>query len=160
MAGERRPGLTSPFDEMLAENRKQLDALYGTSGTARALERPSASSTPAPASGQGRSDSVRFLNDRYGERWRYEVTERRREGDEVIVLAKLILEDQNISKSQFGRAWIGGESAAPELSGTANGIAFRIKRDDTETLASGTTSEEAAYRRAVEAALAKCAELL
>ncbi len=162
MASNRRSGLTSPFDDMLDQNRRQFDDLNTRSwprqSTARPAPSPAASTAPHRAPEQ--TDAVRFLNDRYGERWRYEIADRRREGDEVIVLCKLIIADLDIAKSQFGRARIGQSGAAPAPKGSADGVAFALGPEPSSTAGIAGDPEQAAFRQAVDAALTKCAALL
>jgi hypothetical protein len=153
MAAGRHSDFTSPFDEMLDHSRRQFDDLY--SGPVSSSRSP-----PAPESKPERHDvapqTARFLDDRYGDRWRYEIVERRREGDEVIVLCKLTVAEGGPSRTQFGRASVGGEGSG--VGGTAGGIAFTLGAGAAPA-ASGDP-EQAAYQRAIAAALAKCAELL
>ncbi len=151
MTAGRPSEFTSPFDDMLDQSRRQFDDLYGG---------PVAKSPPSPAP-EAKSEhngvapqTTRFLDDRYGDRWRYEVVERRREGDEVIVLCRLTVAEGGPSRTQFGRAQVGAEASG--LSGSAGGVAFTL---GTGAAAPGDP-EQAAYQRALAAALAKCAELL
>ena len=176
MATNRGSGPTSRFDEMLEENRRQLEDLYRGTGAGSAPEPAppkdapatpslasapgSEASPPAPHAPAAPSDSVRFLNDRYGDGWRYEITERRREGDEVIVLCKLIIGDHNITKSHFGRARVGRPGAHREIRGSADGITFALRSENGVRAASGVDAEEAAFREAVDSALARCASML
>lgn len=192
MADQRRSSMTSPFDEMLAETRRQMDELSGpgsgrgTSATRQngaGGDRPVPSSRPPeahpsrtaaasasrfPESREAPSDAIRFLNDRYGERWRYEVTERRRDGDEVIVLCRLIIDDLGVAKSQFGQARVAGTSPQGHATGhaighasgrAAGGVSFSIGPAPAIGDAA-VDPEEAAYQSAIERALAKCAGML
>ncbi|MAG96960.1 MAG: hypothetical protein QF797_05725 [Alphaproteobacteria bacterium] len=159
MAASRHSGLTSPFDEMLDQSRRQFDDLYGGSKGAPRPQSPA----PQPSALESQNgqenvpeDTKRFLDDRYGSGWRYEVSERRRDGDEVIVLCRLIVGDGNVSKSQFGSATVGGERSG--LKGSAGGIAFALGADAAPS--PGGDPEEAAYRQALTTALEKCAEML
>ena len=137
MANERRDRLSSGFDDMLDRNRQALDALYGGRTAPERAPRDRQPSAPEPAT-PASSDPKRFLDDRYGNGWAYEITERRRDGDEVIVLLKLTVADQNISKSQFGSARIGG--AGNGAAGTVDGVAFTLSPGPARA-----DSEEAAY---------------
>ena len=175
---------TSAFDDLLAKNRRELDALYEGTGRSRA-GRPSsgppprgtAPTTPAPArapeSAPGESirpvsteapatdpspaasPTERLLDERYGDGWRFEVTSRRREKDEVIVVGTLRLPGAGGVRTQFGSARIaaGGGGTA----GSAGGIAFSFGGAGDE---SPLAAEEAAFERAREDALANCAALL
>jgi hypothetical protein len=174
---DSRSRLSSAFNGMLEQNRKQFEALTNGIGardreatrSPRSSEivapsapprpaersRDAASAAPAPS----RSNAVRFLDDRYGDGWSYEIAERRREGDEVIVLCKLSIPDQDISKSQFGRARIAAGGGAG-LAGSADGIAFSLGSESEAEVAGAGDPEEAAFQKAVASALAKCAEML
>ena len=169
MAADRKPGFSSPFDAMLDDNRRAFEALSAGTGSSLRQAAPVESRTPiagprlsvrpvrtAP-SAAGKSDAVRFLDDRYGHGWRYEIAERRRDGDEIIVLCKLIIGDQETAKSQFGRARVGGATA---ITGRADGVRFTIGAEPERGAADAGDPEEAAFRRAVDAALANCVEML
>ena len=176
---------TSAFDDLLAKNRRELDALYEGTGPARA-GRPSsgppprepAPATPAPparaaegAPGQSirpvsaeapatdpspaASSTERLLNERYGDGWRFEVTSRRRERDEVIVVGSLRLPGAGGVRTQFGSSRIAAGGGA--TAGSAGGIAFSFGGTGGE---SPLAAEEAAFERAREDALANCAALL
>ena len=151
MADKRDSRLSSSFDGMLKANWRQFEALTnGIGARARKAAPPPSTAAPAP------SDAVRFLDDRYGNGWSYEVAERRREGDEIIVLCKLSIPDQDISKSQFGSATVLGAGGAPGVGGSADGIAFSLGSEE----GGDGDPEEAAFQRALASALAKCAEML
>ena len=130
--------------------------------------RPSAAA-PRRASGELSPETERFLDERLGNGWSFEVTERRREGDEVVARCKLSLADRNLSKTQYGRARVtptGKPGAAGALEGSADGLAFRIETngaplgDGGGGGSGGGASEDEAFQQAIESALAKCAELL
>ena len=153
MADKSGSGLASAFDAMLSQNRGRFDTMLN--------RRPESRPAPAPPAGLSGpppepSESRRFLNDRYGGGWRHEVVERRREGDEVIVLCRLTVDELATSKTQFGSARIGDGQARPVISGQAGGIAFRLGSG----LGQGPKdTEDAAFRRALDDALAKCVAL-
>jgi len=151
MADKPSSGLASAFDAMLSQNRDRFDTMLH--------RRPD--STPAPArpadTPSDATESVRFLNDRYGRGWRHEVIERRREGDEVIVLCRLTVDELDMSKTQFGSAKIGEANAKPITTGSAGGIAFTLGSEQTGR---EKDTEEAAFRRALDDGLAKCVVLL
>ena len=205
--------LTSPFDDLLAKNRRELDALYqrtapsrrghapppaaspvpGSAGTphdpsGRAPGPPSggeknppgpadgrerrvggaaaddgagAMAEPPPAASASASPAARLLDERYGDGWRFEVTSRRREKDEAIVVGTLRLPGSGGVRTQFGSARIstGGGSG----SGSAGGVAFSFGGGGGGGVESGGSplaAEEAAFERAREDALAGCAALL
>lgn len=160
-SGSGAGAYTSAFDELLERNRQEFDALYAKSGaapierlleartpsvTVTSLSKP-ASSPPLPASrptrdsGQMLRDSAtaRSLRTRFGEDWTFDVTERQRDGDQIIVLGKLTVRrkevGKDIVKAQFGHAPMNGSGAS-------------------------ASTEERAYVEASEAALARCAALL
>ena len=175
---------TSAFDDLLAKNRRELDALYegtGSAGTGRPSRGPPprepARTTPAPARtpegtpgesirpvsaeapatdpSPAASPTERLLDERYGDGWRFEVTSRRRERDEVIVVGSLRLPGAGGVRTQFGSARIAASGGA--TAGSAGGIAFSFGGTGGE---SPLGAEEAAFERAREDALANCAALL
>ena len=81
-----------------------------------------------------------WLDRNYPDQWRLQVRDRRREGDEVVVLCCLELPGQDSRKAQFGSAQI--DSPEPG-----------VYRNERET-------EEAAYQDAVDDALRRCVQLL
>ena len=145
MADAQRPELSSAFDAMLAHSKRQFDDLY-RGGPAHA-DPPA--STPAVRLDPELS-CVRKLNERFGSDWRYEISHRQRNGDEVIVLCRLILAKEGEVREQFGRAKV---SVGP-TAGVSGGVRFKTGRADAEQ------SEGEAFRRAAEAALMNCADLV
>lgn len=157
MADLRRGELSSIFDDLLAQNKKRFDALHR--GGRLATGGPVAPTKPAAAEVGGaaaaatasipldpQSPAVRRLNERFGADWRYEIVERQRDGDEAIVLCKLIFGKEGAVRTQFGRAKV---SRAP-VAGTSEGLRFRLD-------VSGAGEDECdAFRRATEAALMNC----
>jgi len=149
MADKPSTGFASAFDAMLSQNRDRFDTMLN--------RRPQTTAAPSVTTPSDASENVRFLNDRYGRDWRHEIIERRREGDEVIVLCRLTIDELDMSKTQFGSARIGEASAKPVIKGSAGSIAFTI---GTEQTGREKDTEEAAFRRALEDGLAKCVALL
>ena len=164
MASDRRSSSSSAsaassFDEMLERNRRELDDMYGGiawTGAREAAPPPGAASPARAASAE--RPVVRRLNQRFGDKWRYEITERRRDGDEVIVLCRLTLPERNVTKAQFGFARIGRAGAGGAVRGSAGGMSFTLGAGESVSLAGD--SEDAAYERAADDALAKCAAML
>jgi hypothetical protein len=161
MASTPRPELSSAFDGMLAQTKKRFDDLYRSgqpqTGRATAPPKPFASRkgtqavTPAGSAKLGAdSPSARRLNERFGSDWRYEVAEQTRNGDEAIVLGKLTFGRDNAVRTQFGRARISGNPVAA----TSGGVRFKIGGSGTEQ------DERDAFRRAAEAALMNCVDLI
>ena len=169
---------TSAFDDLLEKNRRELDALYQRSGpstpsrtsAAPGIPEPAPASatlppdpaavepgpaTPAAPPPPAASPAGRLLNERYGDGWRFEVTSRRREKDEVIVVGTLRLPDAGGVRTQFGSARISAGGGA--TAGSAGGVAFSFGGGSGE---SPLGAEEAAFERAREDALANCAALL
>jgi len=160
MANPQRPEFSSVFDDMLEQNKKRFDDLF-RGGRSQAGE-PAASSaafaglagkdTPVTAASSGRPDwdspITRLLNERFGNDWRYEITEQKRAGDEAIVLCKLFLGKDGAVRTQFGRAKISDRPVA----GVSGGVRFKIGREGAEQ------DEREAFRRATEAALMNCVE--
>jgi hypothetical protein len=157
MATTARRGLSSVFDEMLTKNKSSFDDLYrrgampgtGTTEWLEATAPPSrlraATSDVDPA-----SEAARRLNERFGDDWRYEIIDPRRDGDEAIVLCKLTFGIDGSVRTQFGRAKISEEP----LIGVSDGVQFRLA-------AGGAAQDEReAFRRAAEAALMNCTDLL
>jgi hypothetical protein len=163
MANPGRPELSSVFDNMLSQNKKSFDDLYrggrthaGKSGSAGATPlRRERTPLPSPAIVPSvqldpASPAARRLRERFGNDWRYEIRERQREGDEVIVLCKLTFGKAGAVRTQFGRAKI---SQGPVL-GASSGVRFKIDH------AAAEGDENDAFRRATEAALMNCIELI
>src|SRR5262245_49521709 len=116
MAETRRPEPSSVFDDMLAQTKKQFDDLYR--GQRRSGERTPAAAAPAVRERDqtarasrpsalleaSSSPAVRRMNERFGNDWRYEITEQGREAGEAIVLCKLTFGKDRAVRTQFGRA--------------------------------------------------------
>jgi hypothetical protein len=95
MANTQRPELSSVFDDMLAQNKKRFDDLYrggrpsagrlaagpqgpiGSRATTAPLPNAAASDRPDPGSA-----AAGRLNERFGSDWRYEIAEKKRDGDD------------------------------------------------------------------------------
>jgi len=160
MANTPRPELSSAFDDMLAQTRKRLDDLYRGGQPRRepaAQARPFVSREvtarkPHAASAKLEADSLAAhrLNERFGSDWRYEITEQKRDGDEAIVLCKLTFGRENAVRTQFGRARISGSPVAA----ASGGVRFKIGGSGTEQ------DLRDAFRRAAEAALLNCIDLI
>ena len=167
---------TSAFDDLLDRNRRELDALYERTGGRGSSRRPARTPAPPPspgpppafadpaprepvrpASGEGAaaSPTERLLDERYGDGWRFEITSRRRENDEVIVVGTLRLPGSGGVRTQFGSARIAAGGGA--TSGSTGGVAFSFGSGAGE---SPPAAEEAAFELAREDALASCAALL
>jgi len=159
MADTPRPELSSAFDDMLEQTRKRFDDLYRgrqprpSEPAARARSFVSRAVTPrVPRAAAARLDpdspAAHRLNERFGSDWRCEITEQKRDGDEAIVLCKLIFGKENAVRTQFGRARISGRPVAV----ASGGVRFKIGGSGTEQ------DESDAFRRAAEAALTNCVD--
>jgi hypothetical protein len=162
MASTPRPRLSSAFNGMLAPTKKRFDDLY-RAGEPQTRE-PAASAKPfvgraaaAPARARDASlkigtdsPAARRLNERFGSDWRFEIGEETRDGDEAIVLGKLSFGRDNAVRTQFGRARISGNPVAA----TSGGVRFKIGGSGTEA------DVRDAFRRAAEAALMNCIDLI
>ena len=141
-------GLLDSFDALIEGNRQQMDELYGQSGAT-----PPRSVSQAADVGEeltrfedldrqsiGEGQSAVWLNKNFPDAWRYEIRDRRRQGNEVVVLCRLHLLGHDIHKAQFGSAVIPA---------TENGE-YRNERE----------AESAAYESAVDDALRQCIRYL
>ena len=141
-------GLLDAFDALIEGNRQQLDELYGQSDAM-----PSESVRQAPQTDDeltwsggldrqsiGEGQSVVWLNQHFPDAWRYEIRDRRRQDNEVVVLCRLELIDSKIHKAQFGSAMIP----------TTESGEYRNERE----------TESVAYELAVDAALRRCIQYL
>jgi len=160
MAGTQRPGVSSVFDDLVAENKKRFDDLYrgGPSRVGSPVVEtkapppgtPARSGSDTSATTLEQSPARRRLNERFGNDWRYEIAEQQRNGDEAIVLCKVILGKDGAVRTHFGRASI---SRGP-VAGATNGVRFRIGATAAEP------DERDAFHRATEAALMNCVNFL
>jgi len=141
-------GLLDSFDALIEGNRQRMDELYGQSGAT-----PPRSVSQAAEVGEeltrfedlerqsiGEGQSVVWLNQNFPDAWRYEIRDRRRQDNEVVVLCRLDLLGHKIHKAQFGSAMIPA---------TENGE-YRNERE----------AESAAYESAVDDALRQCIQYL
>ena len=141
-------GLLDSFDALIEGNRQKMDELYGQSGamTSRSdgqvaeVGKESICFEDLDRQGIGEGQSAVWLNQNFPDAWRYEIRDRRRQDNEVVVLCRLDLLGHKIHKAQFGSAMI----PAPE-----NGE-YRNERE----------AESAAYESAVDDALRQCIQYL
>jgi len=162
-ANTPHPQLSSVFDDMLTKSKRSLDDLY-RGGLSRAGE-PSAQARPfagrttttarhaagfLPCKVDPDSAAARWLNEHFGGNWRYEISAQKREGDEAIVLGKLTFGRENAIRTQFGRTKISGDAVAA----SSGGLRFKVGGAGSEQ------DEREAFRRAAEAALSNCVDLI
>jgi hypothetical protein len=160
---ERPSQLSSAFDDMLVQSKKRFDDLYDRE---RPVARASFSAAPTRSvqswdrlGSVGKTSTIRLdpespavhrLNERFGDgNWRFEIAEQQRDGDEAIVLCRLTFGKEGAVRTQFGRSTVGPKAVA----GASGGLKFRLG-------AEGNADERDAFRRATEAALISCAELI
>jgi len=162
MADTSRSGLSSAFDDMLSKNKQGFAELYrgsqSISGLGKSAARPAIgrdeAGVPSPRAAAppglaADSAAARRLNERLGGGWSYEIVNEKRDGDEAIVLCKLILGKNGAIRTQFGRAKITSAS----VSGASGGVRFKVG-------GTSVADEREAFRRATEAALMNCADLI
>ena len=144
--------LTESFDQLLEGNRQELEALYN---------RQSDSSKDTVGSGTSDSDTpphehgnikqfdkgeltemgaADWLDRHYPGEWRYDVRDRKKEGNELVVLCRVELPSYGIRRTQFGMAEIGRTNSPDQ----------NTEREDEET----------AYRQAIDNALRWCIRML
>ena len=141
-------GLLDSFDTLIEGNRQQMDELYDKSNATslRSVSQAAKVKTEAPAfenldrQSISEGQSAVWLNHNFPDAWRCEVRDRRRHGNEVVVLCRLDLLGHKIHKAQFGSAMIPA---------TENGR-YRNERE----------AESAAYEAAVDDALGQCIKYL
>ena len=144
--------LTESFDILLEGNRQELEALYN---------RPSDSSKDPMGSGASDSDlplreraeirrfdkdelakidAADWLDHYYPGEWKYDVKDRKREGNELVVLCRFELPGYGIRRTQFGMA--------------------KIERTNSPHQNTEREAEETAYRQAIDNALRWCIRML
>jgi hypothetical protein len=157
VASGPKPVGASAFDDMLTAIRGRLAALSPAGQAPDGVDRADARRDPARNTSKlarrfapMNSVAASRLRQRFGDRWRCEMVTQPHEGDEIIVLCRLHVDDLGVVKTQFGHASI---HRGP-MTGRCGDVRFRIGATPTEQ------DETEAYQRAAEAALTKCCELL
>ena len=132
------------------------------STTQRGVSTPPVERAGAPArlTEAPESEGMRRLNERFGDGWQYELTERRREGNEVIVLCRVTVPEKGLSKEQFGRARVRAAGQVDTIRGKAGGVSFSMRLEPHKSLSPPANPEETAFQEAVQNALTRCAELM
>lgn len=105
------------------------------------------------------TDIGRQLSSRFGEDWRFELVDKRRDGEDIVVWARLTAGDHD--KTRRGRARIEPARAPAAVSGNAAGKDFVLKADGAGSDHAGadrTAAEAAATDAAALQALAACAK--
>jgi hypothetical protein len=144
--------LTESFDELLEGNRQELESLYNrSSGSSESTVDVGASDSNAPLREReeirrfdkdelAEIDAAGWLNRYYPGEWKYDVKDRRREGNELVVLCRFELPGYGIRRTQFGMAEIDQPAS----------LSQGIERE----------AEETAYRQAIDNALRWCIRML
>ena len=148
MNSDSSRSLLDSFDALIKSNREQLDELYGQSGatsprSVSAVDEAEGHSTWSKGRDRediGKGQSAAWLDKNFPDAWRYEIRDRRRQGNEVVVLCRLELPGHKIHKTQFGSAVIP----------VAENGEYRNERE----------AEFATYELAVDDALRQCIRYL
>jgi len=138
---------------MLAKSKKSFEQLYARGSAAgpnnSAAARPIGSARTTPFRPNPDSATARVLNERFGQDWQFEIAEQQRDGDEAIVLGKLTFGKGGAVRTQFGHAAFSHAA----VTGASGGLKFKID-------AGGANNDRDAFRRAAEAALKNCVDLI
>ena len=181
MPSDRLTGFSSAFDELLERSRRELDALSSGSGAPALSPTPRTSSNPsagaaaaersaargvsarAPATPPAsRTPAERALDEKLGAGWRYEVLDRTREGDELVVRCRVTAPARGVSRTWHGSAPLSGRGrgGASRMAGTAGNVRFSLGTGTGAKTHDPIRTEREAEREAIESALAACARLL
>jgi len=185
MPSDRLTGFSSAFDELLERSRRELDALSGGSGSpalspasrtstgsspksfeavaggaAQAVSARAARASASPP--ESRSPAERALDEKLGPDWRYEVLDRTREGNEIVVRCRVTVPSRGVSRTWHGSASLSGvgRGGASGMTGTAGNVRFSLGTSAGAQALDPIRAEREAERQAVESALAACARLL
>lgn len=139
------------FEQMLAACRAEFGQLDGRAAAGRSA---GARRLPAEFAALADTPAAKALDERYGDSWRFEMLDHRREADQLMVTATVRILGKGLSVTQTGRATLGPPQAA--LRGTVNGVAFRAAGPAPP--AGG--AEQEVLLRALRAALTNCARWL
>ena len=188
MARDNLSGFSSAFDEMLERNRRELEALGGgrrsdhrprrrtgdgaeSYGAGRSYLSSLAEAGRDVGSNQGltesaaerRPDSETRLDVILGPGWSYQILDRFRDGEEMIVRCRVTDANRTRSRTQYGSSTITSVSSrsSPAKAGTAGGVSFGFGSQDRSAgnATPSVSTERAAETKAVESALAACARL-
>ena len=144
--------LTESFDELLEGNRQELESLYNRSSTSSESAADSGGNdSVAPVRERAgikrfdkdelaEIDAAGWLDRYYPGEWKYDVRDRRREGNELVVLCRFELPGYGIRRTQFGMA--------------------EIERTNSPHQNTEREAEETAYRQAIDNALRWCIRML
>jgi hypothetical protein len=148
MRDPRTISMTGAFDDMLADTRRALETLYGGERKAAPARRRAEPDSRVPA---GAEDAGQVLDARYGDGWRWRVTDRHREAGDAVVTVAVTVGDGSGDESRTGRAPLGGGG----VTGTAGGIPFSLggAAEDEDGAAARATAD--AFRQCVAALQAR-----
>lgn len=152
-SGEPRQAAAPTLPSAAAD--RPLPASLSAPQTTTAKPRPSAGQPPVAESLDIRATDIgRTLSSRFGDAWRYDVVDTRRDGEDVVVWGRLVVEDRGYDKTRRGRARVhrsSGFGGDTSVSAGASGVDFTLRAPVVEQ------AEQAAYEEAVTAALGACA---
>jgi len=121
-----------------------------------ALAQPSSSPATAAEPFHIRAtDLGRTLIGRFGDAWRYDIVDTRRDGEDVVVWGRLVVEDRGYDKTRRGRARIQGPGGDVPVTASAGGADFVLRAGSPSP--NSEQGEQAAYEEAATIALAACA---
>jgi len=183
MATNSNSGRPSSLDRMLEESRREFEALYrvpkrgsappAVSNEALAAEPSQGSASgspqtrpPAPSDSPDSADSLdireteigRMLANRFADRWRCDVVDTRRDGDDVMVWVRLTVGEIDHDKTRRGRARIHIPGGADPVMGHADGTTFILQAGDAAPPSGSGDPEATAREAAIAMALAACAK--
>ena len=177
MSSNRLSGFSSAFDDLLEHSRRELDALSSGSGMPALSPTPRSSSSPpaaatesvAPSAGTPnaaspsvpRSPAERALDDKLGAGWSYEILDRTREGDELVVRCRVTVPSRGVTRTWHGSAPLSGTGGGTAgTSGTSGNVRFTLGTGAGAERYDPLRAERQAERQAIESALTACARLL
>jgi hypothetical protein len=97
-----------------------------------------------------------------GADWRYEVLDRTREGNELVVRCRVTAPARGVSRTWHGSAPLSsaGRGGVSGTSGTAGSLRFTLGGGSAASADDPIRAEREAERQAIESALTACARLL
>ncbi len=151
-AADAREPPSRPFDRILEDGRKRLEALYGEAPATVPPRRAQTRSRLASAAAATGFETA----GRPTEGWSHTVIGRLREGDEAVVRCRLVVEGSDIEITRHGRARIARADGAAELAGSSAGIPFALRAEAGPSPEADEAALAEAFERAEAAALQSC----
>lgn len=154
--GEPRQAATPTAPSAAADRASPISSSARASITARPQPSADQAATAEPLDIHA-TDIGRTLSSRFGDAWRYDVVDTRRDGEDVVVWGRLVIEDRGYDKTRRGRARVqrsGGTGVSggdTPVSASVGGLDFVLRAPVAEP------AEQAAYEEAVTIALSACA---